>query len=130
MKFRKKPIVINAERIVQFKDLPFSDMALYLVNDHGIHVWDTLHTTWVHCNFGDWIIHGVMGEFYPCVNEVFQMTYEPVDVAEIREIEGLHTQLKAADELADKLRIELAVCGRELVSCKRELAQLKFRERK
>jgi hypothetical protein len=28
---------------------------------------------------GDWIIQGVMGEFYPCKDEIFKMTYEPVD---------------------------------------------------
>lgn len=27
---------------------------------------------------GDWIIKGIAGEFYPCKNEIFQKTYEPV----------------------------------------------------
>lgn len=27
---------------------------------------------------GDWIIRGVQGEFYPCKNEIFETTYEPV----------------------------------------------------
>ncbi|KHQ51108.1 hypothetical protein [Mameliella alba] len=27
---------------------------------------------------GDWIIKGVKGEFYPCKNDIFERTYEPV----------------------------------------------------
>lgn len=27
---------------------------------------------------GDWIIKGVVGEVYPCKDEVFQLTYEPL----------------------------------------------------
>ena len=27
---------------------------------------------------GDWIIKGVHGEFYPCKPEIFEKTYEPV----------------------------------------------------
>lgn len=27
---------------------------------------------------GDWLIQGVRGEFYPCKNEIFEATYEPV----------------------------------------------------
>lgn len=28
---------------------------------------------------GDWIIHGVKGEFYPCKPDIFATTYEPVE---------------------------------------------------
>jgi len=27
---------------------------------------------------GDWIIRGIQGEFYPCKNDIFLATYEPV----------------------------------------------------
>ena len=30
------------------------------------------------CNEGDWIIRGVKGEMYPCKDEIFRLTYEPV----------------------------------------------------
>jgi hypothetical protein len=43
-------------------------------------VYDYLHDTWVSCTEGDWIIRGVQGEFYPCNPDVFDATYEPVDV--------------------------------------------------
>jgi hypothetical protein len=29
---------------------------------------------------GDWIIRGVAGEFYPCKPDIFDATYEPVEV--------------------------------------------------
>lgn len=29
-------------------------------------------------NLGDWIIKGVKGEVYPCKDDIFKMSYEPV----------------------------------------------------
>ena len=29
-------------------------------------------------SWGDWIIQGVKGELYPCKDEIFRLTYEPV----------------------------------------------------
>jgi hypothetical protein len=29
-------------------------------------------------DFGDWIIRGVKGEFYPCKPDIFEQTYEEV----------------------------------------------------
>lgn len=31
---------------------------------------------------GDWIIRGVKGEFYPCKPDIFDATYEPVEVVD------------------------------------------------
>lgn len=30
---------------------------------------------------GDWIIKGTAGEFYPCADQIFALTYEPAEVA-------------------------------------------------
>ena len=30
-------------------------------------------------DYGDWIIKGVSGEFYPCKPDIFAATYEPVE---------------------------------------------------
>jgi hypothetical protein len=30
---------------------------------------------------GDWIIRGVQGEFYPCKPDIFDATYEPIDLS-------------------------------------------------
>lgn len=84
MKFRKKPIVIEA---IQFtgkncfdifdfigrRELRFN---LELQNtDHP--VIPTLEGDMC-ASPGDWIIKGIAGEFYPCKNEIFLNSYEPV----------------------------------------------------
>lgn len=43
------------------------------------HVYDEIQATWVTVFPDDWIIKGIKGEFYPCADDVFQQTYEPVD---------------------------------------------------
>lgn len=82
MKYRKKPIVIDAEQIFSgmIGDLLSSaisagvavwtedDMAL-LFTDHGEVV----------VRPGEWLIKGIEGEFYPCADSVFKATYEPVE---------------------------------------------------
>ena len=60
MKFRKKPIVIEAyqtdeEMIIQTLEDPLRAAP------------------------GDWIITGIRGEQYPCKPDVFEKTYEPVN---------------------------------------------------
>lgn len=60
MQFRKKPVVISAERASEPTDIP------------------TLEGT-MRADPGDWIITGVNGERYPCKPDIFQKTYEPVD---------------------------------------------------
>jgi len=59
-KYRKKPISIKAARI----DEPFEV--------------ETLEGTMCG-NAGDWLICGVMGEYYPCKPDVFALTYEKVE---------------------------------------------------
>jgi hypothetical protein len=46
--------------------------------DRDFRVYDRLHNTWVAFEYGDWIIRGVQGEFYPCKPDIFAETYEPV----------------------------------------------------
>ena len=83
MKFRKKPVVIEA-------------MQYTMDSCHAIHEWAALgdHVTSEACRLGiviptlegdmkaelgDWIIRGVAGEFYPCKPDIFAQTYEPVE---------------------------------------------------
>ncbi|MFD3517719.1 hypothetical protein [Streptomyces sp. NPDC058657] len=56
---------------------------LVQLNDVGreFRVYDRLHDTWVRFEYGDWIIRGVQGEFYPCKPDVFEATYEPTKLA-------------------------------------------------
>jgi len=62
MKFRKKPVVIEAYQ---------TDKVMYIETLEGIHK----------ASVGDWIITGVNGEQYPCKPDIFEKTYEPVDDA-------------------------------------------------
>lgn len=90
MKFRKKPIVIEAflwlgnafqkddplwiieaigEGTVWFVNLGSPECKLCIGTREGI----------MQANIGDWIICGVKGEIYPCKPEIFDATYEVVE---------------------------------------------------
>lgn len=82
-KFRKKPVVIEAERFTLDSD------AKQIANWCGGTLFDntptrpfikiqTLEGT-MRAELGDWIIKGVAGEFYPCKPTIFADTYEPVE---------------------------------------------------
>jgi len=66
MKFRKKPVVIEAYR---------TDKPLAILTLEGSMLART----------GDWIITGVNGEIYPCRDDIFRKTYEHPDGSEINE---------------------------------------------
>lgn len=85
MKFRKKPVVIDAfkwepgvcfpgpeftglhsvARIESSTKYPHPDV-LSIETPEGI----------VSASIGDWIIRGVKGEYYPCKPDIFEATYE------------------------------------------------------
>ena len=80
MKFRKKPVVIEAVRWTgENSDEVIAFMGGQIVQQSfvGSQLWiPTLEGTMA-ANYGDWIIRGIKGEFYPCKNDIFLMTYEP-----------------------------------------------------
>ena len=82
MKFRKKPVVIEA---VQWTgDNYTSDVRLFAgtyahINEAGSLIVQTLENRLLKADVGDWIIRGVKGEFYPCKPDIFEATYEAVD---------------------------------------------------
>lgn len=94
MKFRKKPVVIEA---VQFKydEYGLADLQEFCGDALGDirkarHIGalaeaeigtleDGINLTVKHiATEGDWIIKGVQGEFYACKPDIFQATYEQV----------------------------------------------------
>lgn len=83
MKFRKKPVVIEA---VQFMgDAGVAEIAALGLpcrrSDDGmcdVLEIPTLEGTLI-ATPGDWIITGVKGERYPCKPDVFAATYEPAE---------------------------------------------------
>ena len=81
MKFRKKPVVIEA---MQFTDaLKFEELAAFMrgatfnIYERSVKI-HTLEGI-MEASPGDWIIRGVKGEFYPCKPDIFTATYEPVE---------------------------------------------------
>ena len=92
-KFRKKPVVIEAEQFfqdlaqkywpdsVEPLDSPWPnricDHCKRPLRQHG--AVETLEGVHIACN-GDWIITGVKGEKYPCKPVIFEQTYEPVEI--------------------------------------------------
>ena len=84
--FRKKPAVIEARQLTwdnieevmawcgatrHYTPKPFRSVG-------GIYV-PVSATEEVQTHFGDWVIKGVAGEFYPCKPDIFDATYEPAD---------------------------------------------------
>jgi hypothetical protein len=78
MKFRKKPIVIEAEQFFTDKPLPFRDRGIVQFADGRFFV-STLEGP-LTVSDGDWIIRGVQGEFHPCKPDIFTATYEEIDI--------------------------------------------------
>ena len=83
MKFRKKPVVIDAVRwdgTPQAMDaIRELDTGKGFVDFGGEYVFiETLEGQLI-ANLGDWIIKGVAGELYPCKPDIFEATYEAVE---------------------------------------------------
>ncbi len=78
MKYRKKPVVIeaiqyngmNGNKIIKWSERNVS-------SDEGNLYVNTLEGL-MRISFGDYIIKGVKGEFYPCKPDIFEATYEGV----------------------------------------------------
>ena len=86
MKYRKKPVVIDA---LQFFDTPsaMSELSEFLLDLKNIEFKEGKHSTTLlietlegtmTAQEGDFIIKGVEGEFYPCKPDIFRKTYEEV----------------------------------------------------
>ena len=86
MKFRKKPVVIEAMLFDGTKQTgyeilkwagPNCGMEYVQTPVVGIMRINTLEGV-MSAGIGDWIIKGVNGEFYPCKPDIFEKTYDPV----------------------------------------------------
>lgn len=93
MKFRKKPVVIDAvlwtgnntnevipffgdiSKLPQAPDDPHINPGIGHTPSDGKLYIPTLEGTMT-ASAGDWIIKGVKGEFYPCKPDIFEATYE------------------------------------------------------
>ena len=82
MKFRKKPIEVEAEQFNLYSSstTPFLRQAICGKSHDGIRGANHIHTLEgvMEAQHNDWIIRGVNGEFYPCKPDIFEKTYEPI----------------------------------------------------
>lgn len=85
VKYRKKPVVIEAFRIGIdhipdwfMNKVSINDILLCNIEGNTECEIKTLEG-WMHGNYGDYIIQGVKGECYPCKPDIFEMTYELVE---------------------------------------------------
>jgi len=93
MKFRKKPVVIEAVQftsdcaflcLIGGREAPFG---LVVSGDYNrerrevYRAWISIPTLEgvMRAEVGDWIIRGVKGELYPCKPDIFAATYEPAE---------------------------------------------------
>lgn len=94
LRFTKKPVTIeaiqwtgkNLREVITFTDGPPDTRSHHagmawdayrdLVARDGLKIY-TLEGKML-ASPGDWIIRGVNGEMYPCKDEIFRLTYEPV----------------------------------------------------
>lgn len=88
MKFRKKPVVIEAEQwfpgkqvagVWNWKGNSAQDDYVgvchaHTLNEAHCHTLEGFHVV----SPGDWIITGIKGEKYPCKPDIFEATYERV----------------------------------------------------
>jgi len=80
MKYRKKPIVIEAEQFRAIYERGENVYAPFCVKKRLFRRgwWVKTLEGWYRVKLGDWIIRGVNGEFYPCKPDIFDKTYEAV----------------------------------------------------
>jgi hypothetical protein len=74
MKYRKKPVVIEATQWFKDGDHP----VVYQGGLSGCYYIETLEGEY-RVREGDWIITGVKGEHYPCKPDIFDLTYEAAE---------------------------------------------------
>ena len=83
MKFRKKPIVVEAERFdaseEQATRLALRSIPLHEGRDAPRRYYIKTREGHMTLAPGDWIITGVKGERYPCKPDIFEASYEQVE---------------------------------------------------
>lgn len=94
MRYRNKSVVIEAYQFTSqiAEDYLFDKKPLPEGLRLGVAIYNPVERTISDCkfgietlegfmtaDFGDWIIKGIKGEFYPCKPDIFEATYEKVD---------------------------------------------------
>lgn len=84
MKIRKKPVIVEA---ILYDGTNFKEVWEFVDKGYVKHsmipelnelVIKTLEGQ-IHASVGDYIIKGIVGEFYPCKPDVFELTYDIIE---------------------------------------------------
>jgi hypothetical protein len=88
MKYRKKPLVVEAEQFI-YRDLPIEQVRDFCErhridwrwmsgsSDFPVFILSTLEGP-IYLQEGDWVVTGIEGEKYPVKDGIFRKTYEPI----------------------------------------------------
>ena len=81
MKFRKKPVIIEAYQFCNpAREFQEGDMFMEFPihgDEKGYYLTIPTLEGDHRASEGDWVITGVQGEQYPCKPDIFEQTYEP-----------------------------------------------------
>lgn len=82
MKYRKKPVVIEARRLPLERSAETAAIAAWCggvdCRDAGSVLIHTLEGD-MYARPGDWVIQGIKGEHYPVKDDIFRETYEAAE---------------------------------------------------
>ena len=104
MKYRKKPVVIEAVQLIEGCGDEMAKFAPNHIMDWGYTTKDVLWATiktlegTMKAEHGDYVIKGIKGEFYPCKPDIFKMIYEPVIDSVASEGLGVEERMYAFEE--------------------------------
>ena len=90
MKYRKKPVVVDAFQLTDYVDMVAPDWFTEAVNKEDVFIDRSIvdgaariygctvmtHEEQMRAKLGDYIIRGVNGELYPGKSDIFEKTYE------------------------------------------------------
>lgn len=89
MKFRKKPIVIDALKFVDDSPDTLCQFSVFMGpvrisyrNPRRPVILIQTPEGEMSASIGDWIIRGISGEYYPCKPDIFEKSYESINLDE------------------------------------------------
>lgn len=77
--YKKKPVDIQAMKLTKESRSKVEEWLMqYDVSFKSLNegIWIATLEGWIEVSMGDYIIKGVVNEFYPCKPDVFEQTYE------------------------------------------------------
>lgn len=78
MKYRKKPVIVEAEQFYPDRPLPFRDRGPIVITEGATCYVITIHDEQANLEPGDWVILEPRGALraYPCKPDIFALSYE------------------------------------------------------